>query len=190
MNLPGPGESGVRDLDSRFARVDPDADPRPGARAWVRTRADREARGGDAASRLEPADRTAVFVAVYAHHERDSGDSERDRATRYVNVAVPLPWSNLSTVLRPENRGDGLELTTLDAAGDEGLYLATPLGSVALPLDQRFRVRPADERDAGSSARAPNSPRASSPLTRCGCSAVGFSRYATRVAPRRRESAR
>ncbi|UPV72875.1 hypothetical protein M0R89_09975 [Halorussus limi] len=129
LNLPGPGESGVRELDSRFARVDPDVDPRSGARAWVRTRGDG----------------TAVFVAIYAHHERGG--------TRYVNIAVPLPGANLSTVLRPENLADGtdgLELTTLGGSsdetdGDEGLFLATPLGNLALPLDQRFRVRPREE---------------------------------------------
>lgn len=173
LNLPGPGESALggrapsesspdgsdaRELESRFARVDPAADPRPGARAWVRTRPDG----------------TAVFVAVYAHHERDG--------RRYVNIAVPLPGTNLSTVLRPENLESGadgpggIELTTLggpgdggasdetaddetaddgnaddetaddeNAGGDAGLYLVTPFGAVALPLDQRFRVRPADD---------------------------------------------
>jgi hypothetical protein len=208
LNLPSPGESGsgarpesgesarqespTRDLRSRFARVDPAADPRPGARAWVRTRADG----------------TAVFVAIYAHHERDG--------RRYVNIAVPLPGGNLSTVLRPENldsggdgdgEGGGIELTTLggpsdgdaadgdrsddsndggdrsddsndggdrsddsndggdgddsndggdgdanDGGDDAGLYLVTPLGAVALPLDQRFRVRPADRAESGALA--------------------------------------
>lgn len=129
LNLPGPGESGVRELESRFVRVDPAADPRDGARAWVRTRADG----------------TAVFVAIYAHHERDGAT--------YVNIAVPLPGGNLSTVLRPANLDDGsggIELTTLGGAGDgdEGLYFATPLGAVALPLDQRFMVRPAENSKA------------------------------------------
>ena len=136
LNLPGPTEStgrpgaDVRELGSRFARVAPDADPRPGARAWVRTNAAGE----------------AVFVALYAHHERDG--------IRYVNIAVPFPGGNLSTVLRPANLDDGsggIELTTLGgpAGSDEGLYLATPLGNVALPLDQRFRVRPAESDGAG-----------------------------------------
>jgi hypothetical protein len=126
LNLPGPGESGVERLESRFEPVAADADPRADARAWVRTREEG----------------TAVFVAIYAHHDREE--------IRYVNIAVPLPRGNLSTVLRPENLADGgLELTTLDgeAEGDEGLYLATPVGSVALPLDQRFRVWPADSSD-------------------------------------------
>ena len=132
LNLPGPREGAVRELRSRFAAVDPAADPRAGARAWVRTRPDGR----------------AVFVALYAHHDREG--------TRYVNIAVPLPSANLSTVLRPEllefddSDGAGLELTTLgeegdggEGDGDEGLFLQTPLGALALPLDQRFRVRPA-----------------------------------------------
>ncbi|MFC4550407.1 MULTISPECIES: hypothetical protein [Halorussus] len=134
LNLPGPREGAVRELRSRFAAVDPAADPRAGTRAWVRTRPDGR----------------AVFVALYAHHDREG--------TRYVNIAVPLPGANLSTVLRPEllefgdPDGAGLELTTLggegdggggDGDGDEGLFLLTPLGALALPLDQRFRVRPA-----------------------------------------------
>ena len=138
LDLPGPGESGVRELRSRFARVDPAADPREGARAWVRTREDG----------------AAVFVAIYAHHERDAeGDSEAHEGRRYVNIAVPLPKSNLSTVLRPENLDDGgIELTTLDEVGDEGLYLVTRLGAIELPLNQRFRVWPAESSDAGAVA--------------------------------------
>jgi hypothetical protein len=131
LNLPGPGESGVERLESRFTPVAPGVDPREGARAWVRTREDG----------------TAVFVAIYAHHDCDG--------VRYVNIAVPLLGGNLSTVLRPENLADGgLELTTLHggAERDEGLYLATPLGAVELPLDQRFRVRPADGLRADSSS--------------------------------------
>ena len=142
LNLPGPrdGEGEVRELRSRFAAIDPAADPRPGARAWVRT-------DGDSGE--------AVFVALYASHERDG--------ERFVNIAAPLPGCNLSTVLRlshlpvgGDERADGrtaerddpragrtgVELTT---DGDEpGLYLVTPLGAVALPMDQRFRVWPAD----------------------------------------------
>lgn len=165
LNLPGPdesaggpaGESAVRELESRFARVAPAADPREGARAWVRTRADGEGTRADSGD-----DETAVFVAIYAHHEHDG--------VRYVNIAVPLPGANLNTVLRPENLGDGsggVELTTFSSRedgrdgrdesedrrderdGDEGLYLVTPWENFDLPLDQRFRVRPAD-RDGGS----------------------------------------
>ncbi|QLC33195.1 hypothetical protein EFA46_002880 [Halarchaeum sp. CBA1220] len=124
LNLPGPFERSTVALTSRFADVRADADPREDVRAWVRT--DRET--GE-----------AVFVALYGSYERDG--------ERYVTVAVPLPWANLSTVLRLDHHdGDdadatGVALTTL-SGDDPGLYLVTPLGALALPLEQRFTVRP------------------------------------------------
>lgn len=148
LNLPGPGERGhrqtadapflasadapfsasadARRMASEFRAVESAADPREGARLWTR---------------IDPATGEAVFVAVYAAHERDG--------VRYVNIAAPLPWSNLSTVLRvdPLDAGDGrtgVELTTFEGDGDAGLYLVTPVGAFPLPLDQRFRVSPAD----------------------------------------------
>ncbi|WP_435145154.1 hypothetical protein [Halobaculum sp. P14] len=132
LNLPGRSGRGGR-LHSRFVGVSDDADPRDDARAWVRTDDD-----GD-----------AVFVAVYASHRRDD--------ERFVNIAVPLPGGNLSTVLRMEHLdGDDSGVESRDdpggesggvllhtrAAGDPGLYLVTPLGAVALPMNQEFRVRP------------------------------------------------
>ena len=145
LNLPGRSTTGGR-LHSRFVEVRPESDPREGARAWIRT--DDEGR--------------AVFVAVYASHERDG--------ERFVNIAVPLPFGNLSTVLRidhlddgtagadaggdpadgdvPEaatHSGTGVRLHT-DDPGDPGLYLRTPFGAFELPMDQSFTVRvaPAD----------------------------------------------
>ena len=125
LALPAPGDAGVRRLRSEFVGLATDADPRDDARAWTRT---------------DPETGEAVFVALYAHHERGG--------VRYVNIAVPLPGANLSTVLRPRTLPEGgLELTT-DAPGDPGLYLVTPLGAFALPMAQRFRVWPAGTRGA------------------------------------------
>ncbi len=126
LNLPGPWESATGTLTSRIVAIDADDDPRDGARAWIRT---------DESG-------TAVFVAIYASHLRNG--------SRYVNIAAPLPWSNLSTVLsvRPLDRGDGpagIELTTKTATSDEGLYFVTLLGAIALPLQQTFRVWVDDE---------------------------------------------
>jgi hypothetical protein len=135
LNLPGPWQSSGGILTSELIAIDPADDPRDGARAWIRT---------DNSG-------TAVFVAIYASHVRDE--------IRYVNIAVPLPWSNLSTVLhvrtldaadgnergnghRSENGNAGIELTTETETGDEGLYLRTPFGALSLPMDQRFRVFP------------------------------------------------
>jgi hypothetical protein len=127
LNLPGPWRSATGTLTSRIVAIDADDDPRDGARAWIRTN-----ESG-----------AAVFVAIYASHVRDG--------TRYVNIAAPLPRSNLSTVLsvRKLERGDeppGVELTTMTETGDEGLYFVTRLGSIALPIRQSFRVWPDEDR--------------------------------------------
>jgi hypothetical protein len=125
LNLPGPGGD-PRELESRFAGLDPAADPRDGARMWVRT---------------DPDTGKGVFVAAYAGHAGEGG--------KLVNIAVPLPRSNLSTVLRPEEldcahpEGAGIELTT-EGGREGGLYLAVPPLAFSLPMGQRFRVWPAD----------------------------------------------
>ena len=134
LALPGRGGE-QRWLESEIATVSPGVDSR-GSRVWTRT---------------DTATGSAVFVALYATHERDG--------VTYANVAVPLPWANLSTVLRPdalESRGDeasaGVRFTTR-GGGDGGLYLVTPVGAVALPMDQRFQVWPVNQ-ELGAS-RAP-----------------------------------
>jgi hypothetical protein len=146
LNLPGPGDESWRKLESRFADLDPAADPRTDARGWTRT---------------DPETGAAVFVAAYATHERD-GET-------FNNIAVPLPGGNLSTVLRVQSIGDGsagdddatrgddaptgVELTTR-APGDPGLYLRTPAGAFVLPMGQRFRVWPGDAPAAPDVGRA------------------------------------
>lgn len=120
LNLPGRNDGRTRRLESEIAAVPATVDPR-GSRVWTRTAPDGQ----------------AVFVAVYATHACDG--------VTYANVAVPLPGSNLSTVLRPEHDGRGVRFTTR-GPGDGGLYLTSPIGAVRLPMDQRFRVLPAGER--------------------------------------------
>ncbi|WP_256296290.1 hypothetical protein [Haloarchaeobius salinus] len=131
LNLPAPGDGRTVRLESRFERIDPALDPRDGARMWVRTDADT----GE-----------GVFVAAYGSHVAADGE-------RYVNIAVPLPGCNLSTVLSLRNLDDdAVELTT-EAPGDPGLYLVTPAGAFALPMVQRFRVWPADAPGAPTDVR-------------------------------------
>lgn len=129
LNLPPPGDDTPRELESRFVALDPDADPRDGARAWVRT----DAETGD-----------TVFVALYAHHEGSAGS----RTERFANIAAPLTGCNLSTILRLDSfdtdaGGAGLRLTTR-APGDPGLYLVRDGTGFVLPMHQRFAVWPVD----------------------------------------------
>ncbi|GGN12934.1 hypothetical protein [Halarchaeum nitratireducens] len=161
LNLPGPREDSTVPLESRFATVREGIDPRDGVRAWVRT---------------NPETGEAVFVALYGSHDDGGvdriGDGDGDAgerhaidaeaggpagsrseeryvndAGRYVNVAVPIPWGNVSTALHIVHAGGdpdatGVDLTTRTGERS-GLYLVTPLGDVALPVEQRFAVRPA-----------------------------------------------
>jgi hypothetical protein len=124
LNLPT-GEMESRKLRSRITGITARADTRHGARAWIRD---------------DPSTNEAVFVAIYARHQRDG--------ITYTNIAVPLPGTNLSTVLHIdalETDGDGTGVTlTTDTGGDSGLYLVTPLCAITLPMEQRFRVWPAD----------------------------------------------
>lgn len=136
LNLPN-RNSGWRPLDSRFVAVDIPGEPREEVRGWVRTTAKREpVCEGEDADDVNDTDDTdndeeAVFVALYGAHEVDD--------ERLVNIAVPLPGGNLSTVLRARNAADGLEWTTA-GEGDPGLYLITPLCPFRLPMSQRFTV--------------------------------------------------
>lgn len=67
-----------------------------------------------------------------------------------MNVGLPLPWSNLTAILRMENDenedGTSVRLTSRRRAGhgDEGLYLRTLFVPVRLPMHEEFRVWPAD----------------------------------------------
>lgn len=126
LNLPT-GETETRELRSRIVGLAARADPRQDARVWIR---------------VDPSSHKAVFVAIYAHHQRDG--------ITYTNIAVPLPWANLSTVLYvdlldPQTNG-GVVLTT-NTGDDSGLYLVTPLCAIELPMKQQFRVWPADTAD-------------------------------------------
>jgi hypothetical protein len=87
----------------------------------------------------EGADARANFVAAYSTHVASSG-------LRLLSAAFPLPFCALVAVLRFE---DGMTPGSLyvtsrpregEGPGDEGVFLATPLGPVRLPLDERIDV--------------------------------------------------
>ena len=126
MNFPVADHDSAR-LRSRIVPVDDAADGREGVRAWVRTYAETG---------------TAIYVACYATHRHDG--------TPYMNIAFPLPWTNLTSILEvgdAAGRGGGILLSTL-GAGDAGVYLRTPLGPLRTPVTETIHVWAADERAA------------------------------------------
>lgn len=119
MNFPVHGHP-PEPLSSRIVTVEDAADGREGVRSWVRTYDDTGA---------------AIYVALYATHRLDGRP--------YMNIAFPLPWTNLTSVLSVERLGtgepDGVELSTA-TAGDAGIYLRTALGPLRIPMDETIRV--------------------------------------------------
>lgn len=127
LHLPAHGAR-VGALESAVVPVAEPGAGRGDARAWTRWYADSG---------------RAMYVASYETHEREG--------RRYLNVAFPLPWCNLTGVLRPENDGAGLVLSShRDGGDDAGLYLGTPLGLVRLPIAERLRLAP--DGDGGADA--------------------------------------
>src|SRR5690606_14805012 len=59
-----------------------------------------------------------IFVAIYSEYVH--------RGERYMNIALPLPWSVMTGILRAENdSNDGLILTSVrrEGSGHAGIYL-------------------------------------------------------------------
>ncbi|MCD8511804.1 MAG: YndJ family protein [Bacillus sp. (in: Bacteria)] len=98
-------------------------DGRKKPRAWVRI--DKETEG-------------PIFVAVYSNYWHNG--------VVYMNIALPLPFSVMTGVLRARNdKSDGLLLTSeknRDDLGHEGIYLTMANGfTVKLPISETFHVQ-------------------------------------------------
>jgi len=109
--------------------VDDLADGRQRVRGWIRTYV---------------SDGMPIYVAAYSSHVING--------MRYMNIAFPLPFSNLSSILRLDHdspTGTGLRLTSCALAeapgGDQGVYLANRLLPVRLPLNETIWVWKSDE---------------------------------------------
>lgn len=121
MNFPLAARDPAR-LSSRIVPIDDAADGRAGVRAWIRAFEDTDA---------------AIYVAAYATYAVD-GES-------YMNIAFPLPFTNLTSVLRiehfpPDGDATGVRLTTRSNQREAGVYLRTPLGPLRLPVNETIRV--------------------------------------------------
>lgn len=132
MNLPLDPESEEDLIDSEILPIDDRYDGRSNVRGWVRT----YNKTGE-----------AVYVAAYANH------SDGDHT--YMNIAFPLPWGNLTSVLRIESLGNfiggkGVCLTSLhspDRVGDEGVYFANRIIPIRIPINEAIQVRPVEDSD-------------------------------------------
>jgi len=98
-------------------------DPRPGARAWVRTGTD-----------------GAVLVSAYASH--------RYGGRVYQDVVLPLPIGNLTCTFLPEQDHHELVLTSASSSrsqGDEGAWWVTRWFRLRLPLVEQVMLWPSSD---------------------------------------------
>jgi len=122
-------------VTSRIVPLRDDRDGRTSVRAWVRSY--RAVSGGEG---------EVIYVAAYSSHVTGG--------IRYMNIAFPLPSSNMTSILHLSSldRGGGVRLTTRGPCaardGDEGVWGVTRLGAFRLPLDETIDVW-ATSRDAG-----------------------------------------
>jgi hypothetical protein len=124
-----PIEPETRPIAGRLVALDPEVDGRASPRGWVRTYADGR----------------AMYVAAYARH--------RHRGVSYMNIAMPVPFGNLSSVLRMDPvRIDGEEELAVVLSSkkpkhkpsDAGIWFVSRIfGAVRMPLDEAISVRPA-----------------------------------------------
>jgi hypothetical protein len=133
MRLPVAEERAEDLIETQLFPLDDAVDGRTGVRAWVRT--------------YEGTQR-AMYVAAYATHS--------SLGNVYMNIAFPLPAGNLTSILHiapskaPSGVAEAVALSTLPSAfanGDQGVYFASRLLVVRLPINEVITVWPA-EREA------------------------------------------
>src|SRR4030095_16422821 len=121
------------EMVGRLLDLEEAADGRAGVRGWVRHFS---------------ATGHAVYVAAYARHQTDG--------IAYLNIAFPLPFANLTSILRLDSLPEGgVRLTSLpspDRAGDEGVYFVLRRLKLRLPLQETIAVRPLNNSPAGSNS--------------------------------------
>ncbi|MEH7636343.1 YndJ family protein [Bacillus pumilus] len=109
------------EMKGRLIRFQHPKEERKNVRAWIRHNVKGE----------------QVFFALYALHH--------DAATGYMNIALPLPYSQLTAILRPFNEKEDFILKSTcpkGSTGDEGLYLHTPFITMQLPMEESFHMKP------------------------------------------------
>jgi hypothetical protein len=137
--LPSDTHAQRHGVKGAIVAVDDRADGRERVRGWIRT----DLKTG-----------TPIYVAAYSSHVA--------RDERYMNIAFPLPFSNMTSILRLDHdapHGQGLLLTSLAReqrpGGDQGVYLARPGLVLRLPLNETIRVwRPREGDDPAVVLRA------------------------------------
>ncbi|KFM99682.1 hypothetical protein D0U04_03835 [Bacillus clarus] len=113
-------------MHGRIIAIKDERDGRENVRAWVRKNEKDE----------------TIFIALYSQHAYN-GET-------YMNIALPLPYSNMTGILKLCNDDNHLIITSKlreNGGGDEGIYLHTRFFTIRLPLAETFIIQ---ERDSGA----------------------------------------
>lgn len=121
MNFPLQPESEETLISSNIIPLKDELDGRDKVRGWVR---------------VYPNTGQAVYVAAYSSHIYEN--------CRYMNIAFPLPFGNLTSILRLELLQDdnqGVLLTSFSKRQqDQGVYFASSFLTIRLPIDETIKV--------------------------------------------------
>ncbi|WP_431026949.1 YndJ family protein [Lysinibacillus sp. LZ02] len=118
LNLPYSSRSAV--MDGQIWKVNAMLDGREKPRVWQRS------------IQGQP-----VFNAIYSQHQYEN--------QRYMNIALPLPFSSMHGILQLSTKNNRLYLTS-DVQGDAGTYLAIGKSIFKMPLHEYFVMREEQER--------------------------------------------
>lgn len=78
----------------------------------------------------------SIFVALYSKHTYKN--------ETYMNIGLPLPYSNMTGILKLCNKSNDLIITSKlrrNGKGDEGIYLHTRFFTIRLPLAETFIIK-------------------------------------------------
>lgn len=107
-------------MEGAILAIKDEKDGRNDVRAWVRKNELNE----------------TIFVALYSQHEYND--------EIYMNIALPLPYANMTGILKLRNDKNNLIITSRlrnSARGDEGIYLHNRYFTMRLPLAETFTIR-------------------------------------------------
>ncbi|MGH1024783.1 YndJ family protein, partial [Bacillus paranthracis] len=78
----------------------------------------------------------SIFLALYSMYTYKSDT--------YMNIALPLPYSNMTGILKLRNDNNNLIITSKlrrNGKGDEGIYIHTRFFTIRLPLAETFIIK-------------------------------------------------
>lgn len=123
MNFPLKEETNEQLVESRILPIQDAKDGRNNVRAWVRTYTQSN---------------KAIYAALYSSHVTDG--------RRYMNIAFPLPFSQMTSVLKLQHGSeDTLVLTSwsnsnITGPGDQGVYVAFNGQAIRMPINETIKV--------------------------------------------------